>query len=186
MATHAYIEIDKKSVESFHKRIDSIFDDIETTLFQAKSHVKIERKVKKALKDNTFGFVNSPAYSEAKRKLALKDNTNPLNLTGQMIEDLSFEMVSKVSDEYIGYLQFKDVIRTRPTLYAVLNNKSTTKQMSSKEVAAKLEKGIRFTYPNGFNRTIQYPIMEMTYNMYSKDFVRHLKKLIANSFNKQK
>lgn len=175
-------EFEKKSVNKFNKKMDKFFRQVEKEVTNKSNFEPIVNKAKQGLKENRgLNYQNSARYAEVKDSLKSKGliaEDKPIQVTGQMIEDLSYKTFRKSPNEILTGLTFDHTTRLRPTLrgmFRTANNPDKPleeKSEKSSEVAKILvqKKGI--------------PIVQSLANLYSKDFIKKVNEIIRDAFKK--
>lgn len=175
------IEFEKKSVDKFNKRIEKAFQITKKELINKRNFEGLVNKAKRGLKENKgLNYQNSKKYAEVKSLLKDKGliaEDKPLQVTGQMIEDLSYKVLRSSPDEILTGMTFDHTSRLRPTLSSMfksaynpdepLSHKSEKSNIIAKILIEK--KGI--------------PIVDSLANLYTKDFIKKVERIIRDAFN---
>jgi len=176
------IEFEQKTIKKFEDKVEQVFSNIERDLSNPRKFENIANKARQGLKENKgLNYKNSQRYSEVKSELKKRGviaEDKPIQVTGQLIEDLRFKILKTSPDEIITGLTFDHSTRIRPTLSSMFSTYSDpskpleTKSVKSSEVAKIL---------------IQYkgiPIIESLRDLYSKDFQVRVENIIKEAFEK--
>jgi hypothetical protein len=186
------IKFDPEDVKSFHKSIDSLFEDIRVQVSSPATYNTVVAKTKRGMRENRLALVNSGNWERVKTKLKSEGKINykdPLNVTGNLVNDYYASIMNKGPKdlENIGVeMSFKDIPRMRPTMqsmYAVSRNPEAQleyEMKSSLQIATKLE---RYT---GTLNGVNYNISEAIYKLYQQDYVKAVEIAVHKAFNKNK
>lgn len=172
----------KKDIDSFEKRLDKLFDDIKQTISDPKKYAHQVGKTRTGLRENREMLIeNELQYARMKYDLksrGLIQESTPLSVTGQLINDFSLELMKTAPDEINLKFGFENTPRNRPTyesMVEVYRGDLETFRFQSKgsEDIVKVlqnQKG--------------YPITETIYKVYSKGYVNRVEKLISEAFKR--
>ena len=175
------IEFDPKSIKNWEKRTNKALQKITKELSDPEQFRDIQENAKQGLRDNEgLNYQNSKRYQEVKETLKSRGvivEDKPLQVTGQLINDLSYKILQKSPDEIQSALSFDHTKRIRPSLTGMFKVYSGSGQLDtqsekSSEVAQILisKKGI--------------PIVDSLANLYSKDFTRRVEEIINDALKK--
>jgi hypothetical protein len=176
-----------KNVKDFKKDVNLLFTNIKKNIKRAKNHEPVIQNIQEGMRTNSMGFQNHPSYKETKDKLkslGYITNSNPLNLTGQLVKDLYWKAKMDVSpDEWSNYISFRDDLILRPTmgdLRAILHKgsgvKVNGKVISSAQIVEILQTRAK----------ARFPIIENIVKLYQSKIARSVEKAIDKAFREMK
>jgi len=173
------IEI-KVDTNGFHKRVEKMFQYIDNRVSNPNEYKTIVEKAQKGLRENRETTIkNELIYADMKTDLKQEGyipEDTPLSVTGQLIDDLYYDTMSKSPDEILGAMTFRAEERMRPTYYSMWQvyhdeiESLDYKASKSSDVMKKLQtrKG--------------WPIIETLYKGYKQDFVKKVSTIVAEAF----
>jgi hypothetical protein len=178
------IGISKSSLQSWEKRIERLFNDLEQSLQDPAKFNREVNKTQKGLQENReMDIENELRYAEMKYSLKqrglIKEST-PLSVTGQLIKDFHLKLMKTDPNELTHILTFKNDPRMRPTyesmaaVYRGDEDALRYKQSGSQDIVKVLQ-----THKG-------YPIIETIYKVYSKDYVKRVERIINDVFTRSK
>lgn len=172
------VEWEEKSAERLRNDINKLFTNIELEVTRLRNYDKPVQSAKDGLVENANGFENSPKYAALKSDLKQKGlipYATPGLVTGQLMEDLQVEIMSKSPNEIIVAVAFDDVVRDRPTLKSMwevsrgIRSAFVYSPMSSDKLAGILQES-------------KFNFLDSIYDLYHKDFVKATLDAIDKAF----
>ena len=189
------VKIDGNDIKSFNHMTDRLFAALAEDLADPLQHEPIVKKVASDIRNSGLGFTNHPKWAEVKQRLKEKgfhNNTNALNLTGNLANDFRFKVISKSPDEILSEYSFSDVPRMRPTMQSLQRaSRSTNEELqyipiSSREVVRILQSESRAIAKKSVHSIKPYPVMDRIYTYYSDDILYNLSFIVEKAFARTK
>lgn len=185
--------VSKTDVDNFNQTIDQLCNDITKNVTEYRAFQPVENRIKKALKENVFGFHNHKGYQEVKEVLKSAGTiaeSSVLQVTGQLIEDYGWSLMDVSPNMIMSGFGFANTFRTRPTIdsmYAAVHDSKKslkTESFRSSDVANALEEGTALVPGKPDTMRTSFPITQNIYDAYSEDMAQRVLTLVGKAFDK--